>query len=630
MWPEIFGRTHTEYFDNAPPAPPATNQASNANTLPINSMSSSNLLQAIAVPDIKSLEGFQSGSVHTGFNDGNGQADSTVTSNQTVGGGYNIQPMDNPQMNGTAAGSGNPTTLTSFTPPLAYVVILGGPGAGAAAGAGALMTGSPVPVVGYTSVNSPSPLLNGPPNPQPNIPSTAPPAMNVQVLNSGQIAIGDVTTGSYASEDQTSTPSFTVAASQLDSNAVNNLKTNLASGGQYTLNVTCDIPNVSYSFPLATVNNVTNSSNQVYAYTFQNVNILKPGPMFLGAKTLNFQVVQTAPLPPNAPNAPPPAPVPPPPAPPSGVASQTSYTTANCGTLGYPSSDNLSRLYNQADCSTLAGVWSSDGTCNYQGGSYSSLCSFLNSSQNAPPSTSSTPGYVGNMNAVNGSQSLVPPVMNNAQGQIVTTQQTQGQTQQQNNPNNTIVLTTGPLTVGDAKKGNFASEQPTPYPAFNVSNSAVDPTLINTLKTNLASSGSYTVNVGSDVPGLNYTFPLAEIRDLIDFESGQTVGYIFINTAVQKQGMIFNTAKMLSLEVVQNGSLPSTAPNAQLATAPLPTPPNAISSQPPSTMASVLPATAIVSPTNAYTFTNQSIMMDASTLAQKIRSAELMIKCNNM
>jgi hypothetical protein len=62
---------------------------------------------------------------------------------------------------------------------------------------------------------------------------------------------------------------------------------------------------------------------------------------------------------------------------------------------------------------------------------------------------------------------------------------------------------------------------------------------------------------------------------------------------------------------------------------PIPTPPNAISSVPPSTMASILPATARVSPINNYTFTNQSVMLNASTLAQKIRSAELMIKCNN-
>jgi hypothetical protein len=62
---------------------------------------------------------------------------------------------------------------------------------------------------------------------------------------------------------------------------------------------------------------------------------------------------------------------------------------------------------------------------------------------------------------------------------------------------------------------------------------------------------------------------------------------------------------------------------------PIPTPPNAISSVPPSTMASILPATARVSPINNYTFTNQSIMLNASTLAQKIRSTELIIKCNN-
>ena len=85
-------------------------------------------------------------------------------------------------------------------------------------------------------------------------------------------------------------------------NAVNTLITNLASGGQYTLNVTCDLSGVTSSFPLQMVTNVTNSENQVYAYTFQNQLIAKPGPVFTGANSLNFQVVQTAPLPPNAPN----------------------------------------------------------------------------------------------------------------------------------------------------------------------------------------------------------------------------------------------------------------------------------------------------------------------------------------
>jgi len=442
MWPEIFGRIPTEYFQDAAVQP-------TTETLPIDSINPKNLIQAVAVPNIKSLEGFQSGSVHTSLNDGNGHRNAYRGSNTVVGSGYNNQPMDNSPMSGTAAGSGNPEILTTYTSPLANVVMPSGPLAGANAGAGSVMSGTGTPVIGETSVTNPAPILNGPP-------SDPEPTMNQQVLNSGMINIGDVTTGSYASEDQTSTPSFTVASSQLDQNAVNTLITNLSSGGQYTLNVTSDLSGVTSSFPLQMVTNVTNSENQVYAYTFQNQLIAKPGPEFTGASTLNFQVVQTAPLPPNAPNAEQPSEMSQPT--PSPVVSATSFSTASCGTLGYPSADNLLRLYDQKDCDTLTGVWAADGTCTYQDGSFSKNCAFLNT---APPPASTN-------------SSQTPPA----------------------------------------------------------------------------------------------------------------------------------AADMWA-----------------------PTPPNAISSQPPSTMGSIIPTT--VSPINAYTFTNQSIMMDASTLAQKIRSAEIAIKCNN-
>jgi hypothetical protein len=271
----------------------------------IESISAANLLQAVAVPNIKSLEGFQSGSVHISFDDGNGKPNTYKFSKNAVGSGYNIEPMDNSPMSGTAAGAGAPVRLTTNTPPLANVVLPKGPTAGAGAGAGPLMTTGASPVMGNTTVNTPSPIVTGPP-----LPVVPPPAtMNLRVLNTGMINIGDVTTGAYAKENMTSTPSFTVGASLLDANNVNTIVTNLASGGQYKVNVTCDLPNVKYSFPLQLITNVTNTQNRIYAYNFQNLIIAKSGPVFIGAKTLNLEVVQTAPLPSTAPNAQPQVPV---------------------------------------------------------------------------------------------------------------------------------------------------------------------------------------------------------------------------------------------------------------------------------------------------------------------------------
>ena len=565
MWPEIFGRTRNEYFADAPPAapsaPPAEAEAAAAPStekLPIEAMSSANLLQAVAVPHIKSLEGFQSGSVHTSLNDGNGRANSFAGSNTVVGGGYNIQPMDNSAMSGTAAGAGAPSRLTTYTPPLASVVMQSGPLAGSSAGAGFLMAGGFVPIVGYTSVNSPSPILNGPPLPPPPPP---PPSMNLQVLNSGMIRIGDVRTGSYATEDQTSTPSFTVAASQLDQGTINTLKTNIASGGQYMLNVTSDLPNVTYSFPLEAILNVTNSQNQVYAYNFKNQTIVKPGPVFFGSKTLNFKIVQTEPLPQTAPNSTPILPtiqpVPSPVASGSSIHNNSSGTARSAGAnvespyvssapIAQPSTQVSSQMMNTLAVKLINALITNETDPAIKMGLMTAL--------QKVPTTGSTipnPGYINIYNAV----ASIP--VNFTYTQLA-------------NMYNTLPSTTG-------------TTRPVPKPADVVLMAPV---------------------VGA---------ALQSTRGQVNTTQGLVLSRWDTQPAQQQQQ-----------QQTQQQRAPASTTGLYA-----PTPPNAISSDPPSTMESILPATAQVSPINNYTFTNQSVMMDASTLAQKIRSAELMIKCNN-
>jgi len=561
-WPYIFGRTRNEYFADAPPAAPSAPPAEAAaapstEKLPIEAMSSANLLQAVAVPHIKSLEGFQSGSVHTSLNDGNGRANSFAGSNTVVGGGYNIQPMDNSAMSGTAAGAGAPSRLTTYTPPLASVVMQSGPLAGSSAGAGFLMAGGFVPIVGYTSVNSPSPILNGPPLPPPSPP---PPSMNLQVLNSGMIRIGDVRTGSYATEDQTSTPSFTVAASQLDQGTINTLKTNIASGGQYMLNVTSDLPNVTYSFPLEAILNVTNSQNQVYAYNFKNQTIVKPGPVFFGSKTLNFKIVQTEPLPQTAPNSTPRLPtiqpVPSPVASGSSIHNNSSGTARSAGAnvespyvssapIAQPSTQVSSQMMNTLAVKLINALITNETDPAIKMGLMTAL--------QKVPTTGSTipnPGYINIYNAV----ASIP--VNFTYTQLA-------------NMYNTLPSTTG-------------TTRPVPKPADVVSMAPV---------------------VGA---------ALQATRGQVNTTQGLVLSRWDTQPAQQQQ------------QQTQQQRAPASTTGLYA-----PTPPNAISSDPPSTMESILPATAQVSPINNYTFTNQSVMMDASTLAQKIRSAELMIKCNN-
>jgi len=232
------------------------------------------------------IEGFQSGSVHVSLNDGNGDPDSNASSNTVVGSGYNIQPMDNSPMSGTAAGAGIPMKLTSYTPPLARAVLIP---SGQNAGAGPRIANSFLPVIGPTS------LAN-----EPTIPFI--PSMNQQVLKTGMIKIGDVMIGPYASEDETSSPSFSVAASKLDAKIINTVQKNLKLGGHYNLSVTSDLSGTAYSFPLKTIDNITNLENKVYAYNFQNQDMTKEGLTFFGASTLQFEIIQTAPLSQNSPS----------------------------------------------------------------------------------------------------------------------------------------------------------------------------------------------------------------------------------------------------------------------------------------------------------------------------------------
>jgi hypothetical protein len=546
-WPDIvghIGHAHNEYFDNVPPAAPATQEPA-VGKLPIEGMSPTSLIQVLAVPQIKSLEGF------TNYNDGNGNADNNKNWNGGVGNGY---------------GSGRANIAFSWST---------GVGAGSAAGAGPLLTGTPAPVIANTVINKPRQVIT-----PPHI--VKKPAFSTKgkpVLKTGPIPIGDVEVGSYARENDTSTPSFSITSSLVDQHALNILKTNLASGGQYTVNVTSNLPNVTYSFPLTYINDMVNSKkSHTYAFTFVNTKFAKGGPKFMGASTLDFEVVQTAPLPKTAPNAPPQPPKPK--TAPLPVVTNTSFTVAACKTLGYPSVDNKSRLFSQQECNKLTGNWSADGTCTYHNDqSWSKLCSTLN-----PPN---------------------PVATSNAM----------------------MALRTPMLSVADVGTGPYITELQTPYPAFIVNATVIDPNVVNTLKTNLASSANYKVNVVSDIPGTNYTFNLGQITDAINPVTGNTFAYTFMNSSVEKQRSPFGKAKKLSLSVIMMGGLPSTAPNAQLNTHHEPTPPNAISSTPPSTMETIIPKNVPVSSASKYQFSNQSSMMDGKALAEKVRSVEGILRC---
>jgi len=693
MWPEIFGRIKTnEYFAN--PSPPATN------TLPIDSMNPTNLIQAVAIPNIKSVEGFENMTAQQApampiadFKDGNG--DTTASWNGGVGNGY---------------GSNRAAETLGFSM---------GPLAGTGAGSGPLILGRPAGVYADTTATAPRPI----PAPVPTAPAEPKVVTTGKVvMKTGQIPVGDVNVTPSATEGTTSTPDFTVSASLLDQNAINMLKTNLASMGDYTMTVTSNLPGVTYSFPLLMVNDITNLSNKTVAIQFTNPSFVKESPVFFGAKTLGFQVVQTAALPKNAPNA---------------TEGFQSSSDSVCGTFGKPSADNGIRVYTQIECEkNMDGNWFSNGECLIKGGgSYSAQCAFLNT---APPSSEAVCGTFGKPSADNGirvytkdeceknmngewipnGECLVkgggsysaqcaflnnkpnpavpaavvpaasaPPSVPKPAVQMITASpivsKSQFNTAECKNlgypsidnkkrlyskadcgtltgiwkPNGDCVyskgglwndlcsslnpvappplppnalLQTPMLQIGDVGIGPYIKELDTPYPAFIVNATVVDPAAIEQLKTDLASSGQYTAVITSDVPGLTYKFPIIQVSESMNPASSQTFAYTFMN-AILKKKMVFKKAKLLSIMIVKTAMLPNTAPNAQLLTQPIPhqtipTPPNAIMSQPPATEHTILASAAKVSPLSYHQYTSQSGLLDAHTLAQKIRDTEIMIK----
>jgi hypothetical protein len=690
MWPEIFGRIKTnEYFAN--PSPPATN------TLPIDSMNPTNLIQAVAIPNIKSVEGFANMTAQQApampiadFKDGNG--DTTASWNGGVGNGY---------------GSNRAAETLGFSM---------GPLAGTGAGSGPLILGRPAGVYADTTATAPRPI----PAPVPTAPAEPKVVTTGKVvMKTGQIPVGDVNVTPSATEGTTSTPDFTVSASLLDQNAINMLKTNLASMGDYTMTVTSNLPGVTYSFPLLMVNDITNLSNKTVAIQFTNPSFVKESPVFFGAKTLGFQVVQTAALPKNAPNA---------------TEGFESSSDSVCGTFGKPSADNGIRVYTQIECEkNMDGNWFSNGECLIKGGgSYSAQCAFLNT---APPSSEAVCGTFGKPSADNGirvytkdeceknmngewipnGECLVkgggsysaqcaflnnkpnpavptpaasaPPSVPKPAVQMITASpivsKSQFNTAECKNlgypsidnkkrlyskadcgtltgiwkPNGDCVyskgglwndlcsslnpvappplppnalLQTPMLQIGDVGIGPYIKELDTPYPAFIVNATVVDPAAIEQLKTDLASSGQYTAVITSDVPGLTYKFPIIQVSESMNPASSQTFAYTFMN-AILKKKMVFKKAKLLSIMIVKTAMLPNTAPNAQLLTQPIPhqtipTPPNAIMSQPPATEHTILASAAKVSPLSYHQYTSQSGLLDAHTLAQKIRDTEIMIK----
>ena len=693
MWPEIFGRIKTnEGFAN--PSPPATN------TLLIDSMNPTNLIQAIAIPNIKSVEGFATMTAQqapampiSNFKDGNG--DTTASWDGGVGNGY---------------GSNRAAETLGFSM---------GPLAGTGAGSGPLVLGRPAGVYADTTATAPRPI----PAPVPKAPET--PAVVTTgkvVLKTGQIPIGDVNVTPSSTEEMTSSPDFTVSASLLDQNAINTLKTNLASMGDYTMTVTSDLPNVTYSFPLLMVKDLTNLSNKTVAFQFTNPSFVKESKVFFGAKTLGFEVIQTAALPKNAPNAP------------NATEGFQSSSDSVCGTFGKPSADNGIRVYTEIECEkNMDGNWYSNGECLIKGGgSYSAQCAFLNT---APPSSDAVCGTFGKPSADNGirvytkdeceknmngewipngeclvkgggSYSAQCAFLNNKPKPVVSTptpaappsvpkpavpaataspivSKSQFNTAQCGNlgypsinnkkrlyskadcgtltgiwkPNGDCVykqgglwndlcsslnpvappplppnalLQTPMLKVGDVGIGPYMKELNTPYPAFIVNATVVDPAAIEQLKTDLASSGQYTAVITSDVPGLTYKFPITQVSESMNPASSKTFAYTFMNASL-KNKVSFKKAKLLSIMIVKTAMLPNTAPNAQLLTQPIPrqttpTPPNAIVSRPPTTQNTILASAAKVSPLSYHQYTSQSGLLDAHTLAQKIRDTEIMIK----
>jgi len=339
---------------------------------------------------------------------------------------------------------------------------------------------------------------------------------------------------------------------------------------------------------LYVVDDVDPTNKNVYAYTFGNPGVSVPGPIFAGARTLSFQVVQTqqqslnVPGTPHAPNANLPMG-----AAPAVLGAQRPqpnpnaplFNAASCGGMGYPSPDKTLRLYTRFECNTLGGNWMPDGQCLYTGGgSWSQLCASQNNTAATVPNTAKY-----------------------------------------------SVVESGMLPKGDPGNGSSIQELPINYAAFAVSANNLTESLVNRLRTQMISGAQYKVVITSDVPGLTFTYPLTQITTMNNPTSGQIYAYTLANPNVPKQPAMFASAKSLSFQLLSVAAIPAQQTLGNSLPNPAPTPPSGLTSAPPSTKASVIPG----SPTQlAYKTLGADPLLGASTLAQNIRTGQLPVKCN--
>ena len=456
-----------------------------------------------------------------------------------------------------------------------------GPNAGAAAGAGP-QTRQVLPVVAdtdmenaYTMEGFQSSLMT----------NTTTLATGTPVLTIPQVIVGDPSLQGGVMEQSVSSPIFIISSRLVQPSVIDTLKLGLAQSGNFAMNVTSDLPNVVYSFPLLyVVDDVDPTNRNVYAYTFGNPGVRVPGPIFAGARTLSFQVVQTSqsqlnvPGTPRAPNA----------NLPMGAApAQTTqpnpnaplFNSASCGGMGYPSPDKTQRLYTRFECNTLGGNWLPDGQCLYTGGgSWSTLCASQNNTAAAV-----------------------------------------------NTSANNIVVQSPMVPIGDPGNGSSMKELHKNYAAFAVSSNLLTESLANRIRTQMIMSNQYKVVITSDVPGLSFAFPLTQISNMTNPTSGQIYAYTLANPNVTKTPSMFASAKSLSFQILSVGTIPEQQQLGDSLPNPVPPPPSGLTSSPPSTMASVIPGT----PTElAYQTMREQPLLGASTMAQKIRDGQLPVKCN--
>jgi hypothetical protein len=460
-----------------------------------------------------------------------------------------------------------------------------GPNAGAAAGAGPQVR-QVLPMVAdtdmknaYTMEGFRSSLMM----------NTTTLATGTPVLTIPQVVVGDPSLQGTAMEQSVSSPIFIISSQLIQPSVIDTLKLGLAQSGSFAMNVTSDLPNVVYSFPLLyVVDDVDPTNRNVYAYTFGNPGVRVPGPIFAGARTLGFQIVQTpqqslnVPGTPQAPNA----------NLPMGAApaqyqqsSQVNpnaplFNAASCGGMGYPSPDKTKRLYTRFECNTLGGNWLPDGQCLYTGGgSWSTLCA----SQNNTAASVSTDA-------------------------------------------DNIVVQSPMVPNGNPGQGSAIRELPMNYAAFAISSNLLTESLANRLRTQMISDAKYKVMIMCDVPGLSFAFPLTQIITMTNPTSGQIYAYTLANPNATKEPQMFSSAKSFTFQILSVGTIPPA--QQQLADSlpnPVPPPASGLTSSPPSTMGSVIPGT----PNQlAYQTMREDPLLGASTMAQKIRDGQLPVKCN--